>query len=41
MGKAKRKPRPSMQTGFGGDKTDAGSANKEIIAISVRRTVNM
>lgn len=26
---------------FPGDKTDAGSANEEIIAISVRRTVNM
>ena len=29
------------QTGFGGGKTGAGSANKEITAISVRRTVNM
>lgn len=29
------------QTGFGGGKTGAGSANKKITAISVRRTVNM
>jgi hypothetical protein len=41
VGKAKRKPRPSMPDWFWWGKTGAGSANKEITAISVRRTVNM
>ena len=41
MGKAKENQDHQCQTGFGGGKTGAGSANKEITAISVRRTVNM